>query len=137
MISISYAYAPVTSENSISSRVASDPTAICGASDGHEIPAGLIGGRNGRAPAAPEEAETDVTRDGDAAVGESGEDPAHPTTSTLASVSNVNDDFIRHLSLRPDEAMFWLVCEQKRVPLNLRGFRQRVDVQSASRQNNG
>ncbi len=105
MISTSYACAPTTSENSTSSRVASEPTAICGASDGHEIPAGLIGGRNERPFEAPEEAETDVTRDGDAAVGESGDEPAHPTISTLARVSNVRgSDFIRHLSLWPDEA---------------------------------
>ena len=63
-----------------------------------------MGGRNARASADPDEAESDVTRDGDAADGESGDEPAHPTTSTLATVSNVNNDFIRHLSLGADEA---------------------------------
>jgi hypothetical protein len=99
MISISYACAPATSENSMSSRVASDPSASCGASDGQEIPAGLIGGRNERALselAAFEE--IDAPCDGDA-VGASGDEPAHPMTNTLAHASNTNDGFIRHLSL--------------------------------------
>ena len=88
-------------------RYASDPSISCGASDGQEIPIGLMGGKNGRASAEPEEAETDVTRDGAAAVGERGDEPAHPTISTLASVSNVNDDFIRHLSLWLTRPVFW------------------------------
>lgn len=36
--------------------------------------------------------------DDDAAVGASGEEPAHPTTSTLATMSNNKGDFIQHLS---------------------------------------
>src|SRR4029078_2908617 len=50
MTSISYVCAPATSENSMSSRVASDPVSTCGASDGQEIPLGLIGGNSARGP---------------------------------------------------------------------------------------
>jgi hypothetical protein len=100
MISISYAYAPATSENSISSRVASDPVMTWGASDGHEIPTGSIGGRNARGPfELGAFAETDEPLDSDAAVGASGDEPAHPTTNTLANMSNARGDFIRYLSL--------------------------------------
>jgi hypothetical protein len=100
MISISYACAPATSEKSMSSRVASEPVMTWGASDGHEIPAGLIGGKNGRGPfELGAFAETDEPLDSDAALGASGEEPAHPTTSTLANMSNNKGDFIQHLSL--------------------------------------
>ena len=72
----------------------------CGASDGHEIPAGLIGGKNGRGPAELAALETsDPPLEDDAAVGASGEEPAQPTMSTLAKISSANADFIRHLSL--------------------------------------
>ena len=36
---------PVISEKSMSIRLPSEPTRICGASEGHEIPGGLIGGK--------------------------------------------------------------------------------------------
>jgi hypothetical protein len=135
MISISYACAPATSEKSMSSRVASDPVMAWGASDGHEIPAGLIGGKNGRGPfELGAFAETDEPLDSDAALGASGDEPAHPTTSTLANMSNSRGDFIRHLSLWLTRPVFWLVYEQEAVLLNWRAFRQRVDVQSTRRQ---
>src|SRR5690349_4209970 len=99
MISISYARAPVTSENSMSSRVASESVSTRGASDGHEIPAGLIGGNNARRPFEFDAvAETDELLE-NAALGASGDEPAHPTTSMLAKMSNARQDFIRHLSL--------------------------------------
>src|SRR5688572_11220969 len=131
MISISYAYAPATSEKSMSSRVASDPSTTCGASDGHEIPAGLIGGRNGRG--AEEPVAFVFTPGTDVVSGANGDEPAHPTTSTLARINNTNGDFIRHLSLWLTRPVFWLVYEQEPVPLNWRAFRQRADVQSTWR----
>jgi hypothetical protein len=39
-----------------------------------------------------------------AALGARGDEPEHPTTSTLAKMSNTRGDFIRHLSLMADEA---------------------------------
>jgi hypothetical protein len=87
--------APATSENSISIRKPIEVTTICGASDGQEIPVGLIGGRNVRgAPEPADEAAIDLGLDTDAASGASGDEPAHPTTSALADNSNINDDFI-------------------------------------------
>lgn len=80
-------------------------TAICGASEGQESPAGLIGGKNGRLVAAPAVTGAfDFRLGADAESGAVGDMPAQPTTSTLANVSTINEDFIRHLSLRPDEA---------------------------------
>src|SRR5688572_13372341 len=74
----------------------------------------------------------EMGEDVDAAVGASGDEPAHPTTSTLANMSNTSEDFIRYLSLfsMADEANDWLIYEQEAVPLSLRVFRQREDVQS-------
>ena len=119
----------------MSSRVASDPVMTWGASDGHEIPAGLIGGKNGRGPfELGAFAETDEPLDSEAALGASGDEPAHPTTSTLANMSNNREDFIQHLSLWPGGPVFLAHLEQKTVPLSWRAFRQRLDVQSTRRQ---
>ena len=84
----------------MSIRMPNELTAICGASEGQEIPVGLIGGKNGRAAAELEAAGADDFRLGaDAASGAVGDGPAQPTTNTLANVSNANEDFIRSLSL--------------------------------------
>jgi hypothetical protein len=103
-----------------------------GASDGQEIPAGLIGGRNERG-ADPDVFDEADAREGDADVGASGDEPPHPTRSTLPNMSD-NNDFIRHLSLWLTRPVIWLVYEQMLVPSNWRGFRQRSDVQSTWRQ---
>ena len=120
----------------MSSRVASDPVMTWGASDGHEIPAGLIGGKNGRGPfELGAFAETDEPLDSDAALGANGDEPAHPTTSTLANMSNTQGGLhSAPFSVAWRGQTFWLVYEQELVPLNWRAFRQRVDVQSTGRQ---
>jgi hypothetical protein len=89
----------------MSIRMPNELTASCGASEGQEIPAGAIGGKNGRLVTEPAVTGTFGFRLGaDAESGAIGDMPAQPTTSTLANVSIINEDFIRHLSLRPDEA---------------------------------
>jgi hypothetical protein len=89
----------------MSIRMPIELTAIWGASDGHEIPAGLIGGKNGREPPEPALAgRFDFTLGADAASGATGDMPPQPTTSTLANTSNANDDFMRSLSFVADEA---------------------------------
>jgi hypothetical protein len=50
-----------------------------------------------------------MEEDGDAAVGASGDEPAHPTTSTLAKMSNKKRDFIQHLSLWLAGQCSWLI----------------------------
>jgi hypothetical protein len=81
-------------------------------------------------PLPPPTDDGEMGEDGDAAVGASGEEPAHPTTSALADNSNSNDDFIRLLSLRPIGPTVRLVYEQEMVPLIWRPFLQSTDVQS-------
>jgi hypothetical protein len=70
-----------------------------GASDGHEIPTGSIGGKSARGPFELGAFAADEPLDSDAAVGASGEEPAHPMTNTLANMSNTRGDFICYLSL--------------------------------------
>ena len=64
----------------------------------------MIGGNNARGPfESGAIAEIDEPLD-NVALGARGDEPEHPTTSTLAKMSNARGDFIRHLSLIADEA---------------------------------
>jgi hypothetical protein len=65
-----------------------------GASVGHEIPTGSIGGKNDCEPDPRVADADDRAFEPDTESGASGEDPAQPTTRTLARRSNTHEDFI-------------------------------------------
>jgi hypothetical protein len=99
----------------MSIRKPNELTAICGASEGHEMSAGLIGGKNGRTDEPDVVDALDERLDDATALGASGDVSAQPTATTLANVSNAKEDFISHLSLGPvGAATMWLVFEQAR-----------------------
>ena len=83
----------------MSIREASELTRICGAFEGHEIPTGSILGKNDSRVAAGEADTRALALDTDAESGDSGDEPAQPTTRTLANMRSADNDFIRALSV--------------------------------------
>ena len=93
-MSISYLSAPLISENSMSIRVPIELTRICGASDGHEIPSGSMGGKNAWAAEAGVADTIALVLATDVASGESGDEPAQPTMRLLANMRSTDENFI-------------------------------------------
>jgi hypothetical protein len=78
----------------MSIREFNEPTRICGASEGHEIPGGLIGGKNARAVTLGAAVDASNEFGDEIELGPRGELLPHPTTRKLAIMSSACAYFI-------------------------------------------